>query len=530
MKFVIMSKTVTTLLMLIPLATAAFAAEPVRLTSSEGNDTEAQFSPDGKTIVFQSDRSGTLDLYTVDATSDEPQPLLTAPGHASFPTYSPDGQSIVYAYAHFTRTALEGHDHGYNLFVIPADGDGTPRQLTSGLYRDYSPVFGPDGQTVYFSSTRLARDLSAIAIYKVPLAGGEPALARQIAGHTVQPSFSPDGRFVAYGALRGVDDLWTVRISKRRLRGDLSERLLDGERRLWDLSADFTLEANPNGAWSYGYVPHDRNHPLDTTDTAPLPKSAEQHKQGPLDVWYHPQAAPGSYADLPTIGSSPGGGRSGNFVYSAGECAMHPGGPFRGGTVGVTAVLRWTAPRDGDVVATGLFRGIGGGDRDLHVVRNKTEILTGQYSLNATELPFRHEVSVRAGDTIDVCVGRGTMLPSSEARIDATIHYAGHAPPRMDGVYLPPTRNADRTLSDDGRESYYAPRWSPVGWQIACTGYRADDEGWNVYVIDTKSGEKRCVTAKQRGNSRSPAWSPDGNSLVYENNQTGTYQLYRVEL
>ena len=69
MKFVIMSKTVTTLLMLIPLATAAFAAEPVRLTSSEGNDTEAQFSPDGKTIVFQSDRSGTLDLYTVAATS-----------------------------------------------------------------------------------------------------------------------------------------------------------------------------------------------------------------------------------------------------------------------------------------------------------------------------------------------------------------------------------------------------------------------------------------------------------------------------
>ena len=145
-------------------------------------------------------------------------------------------------------------------------------------------------------------------------------------------------------------------------------------------------------------------------------------------------------------------------------------------------------------------------------------------------MPFEHERQVKVGDTIDLCVGRGTSLPSSEARLDELIYYEGHAPAKEEGVYLPPARNQDRVVSDGGRESFYAPRWSPVGWKVACTGYRIGDNGWNIYVIDVKTGEKRCLTADQVGNSRSPAWSPDGKSIVYENNQSGRYQLYRLDL
>ena len=110
---------------------ATAGAEPIPLTTGSGNDTEAVFSPDARRVVFQSDRSGTLDLYQLDLATKEVTPLVAGPGHACFPAFSPDGKWVVYSYAHFTTTAFEGIEHGYNLFVIPAEG-GEARRLTSG--------------------------------------------------------------------------------------------------------------------------------------------------------------------------------------------------------------------------------------------------------------------------------------------------------------------------------------------------------------------------------------------------------------
>jgi len=75
--------------------------------------------------------------------------------------------------------------------------------------------------------------------------------------------------------------------------------------------------------------------------------------------------------------------------------------------------------------------------------------------------------------------------------------------------------------------AFYGPRWSPKAPVLACTGYEADDPGWNVWLIHAKTGDRLRVTAGP-GNSRSPNWSGDGTELVYENNQSGLYKLYRV--
>ena len=42
--------------------------------------------------------------------------------------------------------------------------------------------------------------------------------------------------------------------------------------------------------------------------------------------------------------------------------------------------------------------------------------------------------------------------------------------------------------------------------------------------------KKTCLTADVPGNSRSPSWAPDGGSVIFENNQTGSYRLYRRAL
>ena len=199
---------------LVMLAVPAVAA-PIALTNGPGNDTEAAWSPDGQRIVFQSDRSGDLDLYVLELATRRTRPLVAGPGNACYPAWSPDGKWIAYSYADITKTAVQGIENGYNLFMIPSSG-GEPRRLTSGVVRDYLPSFAPDGKHIYFSSTRgLKRN--SVCLQRVPVAGGEPetVIAQD---HTdvamVQPDISPDGRHIAYGMIRGFRSNWVIRLAK----------------------------------------------------------------------------------------------------------------------------------------------------------------------------------------------------------------------------------------------------------------------------------------------------------------------------
>jgi hypothetical protein len=210
---------------------AGVSVAPVPLTAGPGNDTEAAWSPDGTRIVFQSDRGGSLGLYLLDLRTQETTPLVSGPGHACFPAWSPDGRWIAYAYAHFTGTAVQGIENGYNLFVIPSAG-GEARRLTAGLCRDYTPTFSRDGQQVIFASTRSSKDEAAsVGLFAVPLAGGalQPLLPTTGAdAGAVQPDLSPDGELLAYGFVSGFRSNWGLRLAKVKAPRD-SFPLTDGE-------------------------------------------------------------------------------------------------------------------------------------------------------------------------------------------------------------------------------------------------------------------------------------------------------------
>jgi TolB protein len=99
-------------------------------------DERAAFAPDGKTVVFASNRdarseddAADLDLYALDLASGKVTRLTHDPGIADDPTYSPDGKRI-----YFTSTRDAHKEYEVELYAMPAGG-GQQLRLT----RDASP-------------------------------------------------------------------------------------------------------------------------------------------------------------------------------------------------------------------------------------------------------------------------------------------------------------------------------------------------------------------------------------------------------
>ncbi|MFN3653617.1 MAG: S41 family peptidase [Armatimonadota bacterium] len=160
---------------LLLLAGSAAYAEPVKRTRYPS------LSPDGKQIAF----TYRSDLWTVPAEGGRAERITAHPARDIQPVYTPDGKSIVFASNRFGS---------YDLFVMPAEG-GTPRRLTHHSEAEYPSTITPDGKWVIFYGGAYG----SLDLYRMPLAGGEPVrltwdrLEREYFG-----SVSPDGQWIVY--------------------------------------------------------------------------------------------------------------------------------------------------------------------------------------------------------------------------------------------------------------------------------------------------------------------------------------------
>jgi TolB protein len=170
-------------------------------------------SPDGKHLVFQSNRVGpTTKLWIADADGANARLLLEDKEDLVAPSFSPDGTKIAFA-AHI--------DGETEIFVVNADGSGK-RRITNWRGSDGHPHWSGDGQRIYFNSDRDTPDPSLPwerrfhDIYSVKADGSGLMRLTDCKAMCTFASPSPDGRHLAYRRVdAGPGKDWTQEDSAR---------------------------------------------------------------------------------------------------------------------------------------------------------------------------------------------------------------------------------------------------------------------------------------------------------------------------
>ncbi|MFO0033934.1 MAG: prolyl oligopeptidase family serine peptidase [Planctomycetota bacterium] len=226
-----------------------------QLTTTPKKDLNPRWSPDGKRILFQSTRSGSMQLWVIDLSGGEARQLTSISTEAATGVWAPNGKSIAFVsaiwpeYSHkpfaesdkLNKDRAEANEKNpvkakvfdrlffrhwdsyvenkrQHLFVIsfdPAEGTaGEPKDVTPGD-RDAYPTsmtfsvgddfcFSPDSSHLIFTAVPGENEAwnTNHDLCRVPVTGGTPtwdALTKNGAADGA-PAFSPDGKWLAWRA------------------------------------------------------------------------------------------------------------------------------------------------------------------------------------------------------------------------------------------------------------------------------------------------------------------------------------------
>jgi Tol biopolymer transport system component len=171
------------------------AIPPMNFISSTRYDAAAQYSPDGKKIAFNSDRSGSFEIWVCDSNGANAVQITSFGALSIDPRWSPDSERVVF------DSNVEGQP---GICVVSVNGE-KPRRLTSDQSNDQNPCWSRDRRWIYFDSNRNESG----GIWKTPAQGGDAIPVTRSGGFA--PIESPDGKFVYYqNGLDGGITLWKV--------------------------------------------------------------------------------------------------------------------------------------------------------------------------------------------------------------------------------------------------------------------------------------------------------------------------------
>ena len=187
--------------------TAVSAARPIDWLTRDGKTAvlraanadwaNPRFSPDGQKLALDISDGKQRDIWVYDWARDTLTQLTFDPGDDRFPVWTPDGRRLVFA----SDRAKAGTS---NLYWVNADGTGEVTRLTdSPEYQVPRSSWHPSGRFLAFHAGRRAtgNDLMILPMEGDATRGwtpGTPTVFLSTPANETTPMFSPDGRWIAY--------------------------------------------------------------------------------------------------------------------------------------------------------------------------------------------------------------------------------------------------------------------------------------------------------------------------------------------
>lgn len=196
---------------------------------SPASDSSPRWSPDGKTIAFYSDRSGSTQVWLIHPFGGEARPLtddktgcgpLMTDGFFAGLEWSPDGKRLAFVAQlpepkekpkSDVKVVGVEYGEGYanvksrmHIWSVSAEG-GKARRLTRGDHHHGDPRWSPDGKWIALVCNR-TRDEEAVTasinknydLWLIPSGGGKVRKLTTNEGPDHSPRWSPDGKQIAY--------------------------------------------------------------------------------------------------------------------------------------------------------------------------------------------------------------------------------------------------------------------------------------------------------------------------------------------
>jgi len=258
---------------------------PTNLTLGESLNYHPVYHPEGRYLVFTSERSGQAQLYCIDTENANQTPfrLTDNTHHEDQAAFSPNGELI-----YFVSTKDNGVADIYELpfHALRTQQIANARNLTKGVHNNLHPDISPCGKWMVFSSNRehdaplifnpnAPKNYRATDIFKMHLMSGELTRLTDSADWDGSPVWSHTGQEIYFYSTRGEDKVKTPHIYSMNADGSeikmilpkeksaVSPKLMPNGRLAFTVIADaqYTIASiKPDGTDLQEESPADRNY------------------------------------------------------------------------------------------------------------------------------------------------------------------------------------------------------------------------------------------------------------------------------
>ena len=196
------------------LADAASGATRPLTNHPKKSSTSPEWSPDGSTIAFATDRDDKRQIYVIDPRGGEARKVTSVEDGVGSFAWSPDGKSFAFTSTDAKSDADKDREKKYGEFDVFGEGyrmthlwvydvaAQKARRLTSGAFTVGQFAWSPDGREIAYdhriNSANTSGDTADIAI--VAVADGKVRDLVTQPGADGGPVWSPDGKTIAFGS------------------------------------------------------------------------------------------------------------------------------------------------------------------------------------------------------------------------------------------------------------------------------------------------------------------------------------------